>query len=422
MITNTENLEGFCMKKILVITPFCLGRVPFYEWLEGSDTELYLLIGEESIHQNMNVSPRFILSKFKEYHYFTNFRKNSLVVQKAVEIIKEHGITHLIGIDEHGLERVGKLRDMFDIPGQRFSSAHAYRNKKVMKTYLKDKVDMAAWEAGNSVVDLIEHVNNFGFPCVYKDVDGAGSIGTKVISSEEKLAGVVADYEQGKEFLVEEFIDGNMYHVDGFYQDGEIKFIWASYYYNDCLSYQVNKPLGSIFVDKDSADLRTLKILTEKVLKNLPSPDATTFHAEFWKTQDGKFVFCEIGSRCGGGGIWETINYSMNIDLWKVHVQAQAGIEPDFENVIHEPEDTWGWYLIPPKKGVLMSLPKACTIKGVEDYQVQGVIGTEYTNPTGSVAMVQQFVTKTNGDKEMKSLFTVIDDWVENQNLWYMNN
>ena len=237
------------------------------------------------------------------------------------------------------------------------------------------------WESGNSVVDLIEYVNDFGFPCVYKDVDGAGSIGTKVISSEEKLASVVADYEQGKEFLVEEFIEGKMYHVDGFYQDGEIKFIWASYYYNDCLSYQVNKPLGSIFVDKDSADLRTLKILTEKVLKNLPSPDATTFHAEFWKTQDGKFVFCEIGSRCGGGGIWETINYSMNIDLWKVHVQAQAGIEPDFENVIHEPEDTWGWYLIPPKKGVLMSLPKSCTIKGVEDYQVQGVIGTEYNKP-----------------------------------------
>lgn len=101
--------------------------------------------------------------------------------------------------------------------------------------------------------------------------------------------------------LAEGFIDGVMYHVDGLFVDGRIRFIQPFKYINDCLSYREDMFIGNVPLEKDDSTYHLLVETTKQIIANMPATENFAFHCELWLTAENEIICCEIASRTGGG-------------------------------------------------------------------------------------------------------------------------
>lgn len=142
------------------------------------------------------------------------------------------------------------------------------------------------------------------------------------------------------DLMVESFVSGDFYHVDGLVHEGKLRLVWPSKYVNTVASFKDNPFIGrllsspacfSLFIvalsQLDTVCTPTIRSASaSSCLSKVPSsacgrwmstcslawcwlvaealeaienaPPFYTFHAELWHTADGKFVFCEVGGRC----------------------------------------------------------------------------------------------------------------------------
>lgn len=141
---------------------------------------------------------------------------------------------------------------------------------------------------------------------------------------------------------LEEFIVGNIFHIDGFVFAGEVLFCVASQYVGTCLNYINGQPLASHSVEDVEEQKRWL-IFSKQVHEVMQLPDGA-FHLEAFLTNTGERVFLEIGARPGGCYIVPSIEYATGLNLDVAHIQCQLGIAPD---VPDENIEQFGWVVFP---------------------------------------------------------------------------
>lgn len=63
------------------------------------------------------------------------------------------------------------------------------------------------------------------------------------------------------DYMVEEYVSGQLYHVDGFFNGQRVEFSCCSMYIKNCLeAFEEGFGLGSIMLDIDSNEDKLLKI------------------------------------------------------------------------------------------------------------------------------------------------------------------
>eukprot|EP01126_Amoeba_proteus_P045223 TRINITY_DN5053_c0_g1_i9.p1 TRINITY_DN5053_c0_g1~~TRINITY_DN5053_c0_g1_i9.p1 ORF type:complete len:107 (-),score=17.72 TRINITY_DN5053_c0_g1_i9:551-871(-) len=79
---------------------------------------------------------------------------------------------------------------------------------------------------------------------VVKPRKGYGSVNTTVIKTkndlESYLQNMSASCDSPLEMMVEGFVTGQMYHVDGFVYQGKARLIWPSCYVNTVVNFEAN--------------------------------------------------------------------------------------------------------------------------------------------------------------------------------------
>ena len=210
---------------ILILNSIRGKNIPYPAWLKNTNEKLFLLCSDQQIVNNEN------------YHYtqsFEQYEKNLEIEHVAATLIENYKIKTIIAKSECDLLRAGKLRDAFQIEGQSFSQALAFRDKVVMKSYLeKNSLRIPAYRRIKNKSDAIAFSNTHGFPLVLKPVDGAGSLNIMIIKTANQMQALPdALFENNME--IEEYITGEMYHVDGIVLNGDVKFIYPSKNFSDC--------------------------------------------------------------------------------------------------------------------------------------------------------------------------------------------
>src|SRR5207245_2148698 len=103
----------------------------------------------------------------------------------------------------------------------------------------------------------------------------------------------------------EEYIEGDIYHVDGLAVAGEILALKPAKYLNTCLDFARGRPLGSVGVDNASV-VEEMASFTGRVLAALGLVTGA-FHLELIRRPSPpggeQVVFLEIGGRVGGAEI-----------------------------------------------------------------------------------------------------------------------
>ena len=224
----------------------------------------------------------------------------------------------IVALDDFDLERAALLREHIRIPGMGDTRTRYFRDKLAMRTQ--------ALEAGIPVppfVHVLNHARIHAFvqqtpaPWVLKPRSQASATGIKKVRSASELWHLVeALGDQQSFYLLEQFIPGNIYHVDSVVFDEAVVFERAHQYTAPPLEVAHE---GGIFatmtVDYGSEDEQALLEMNKRVIKAM-GLKAGVSHTEFIRDENEAFYFLETSARVGGAHIAEMLEASSGINLW----------------------------------------------------------------------------------------------------------
>jgi hypothetical protein len=231
---------------------------------------------------------------------------------------RSENIDRIVPLDDFDVETAAMLREHLRVPGMGDSTARYFRDKLAMRTKARDE--------GLAVPEFI-HILNHGKlhdflnrvppPWVLKPRSLAGSIGIKKIASAEELwAALQLLGDQQSYYLLEQYVPGDIYHVDTIVYECELLFAIASRYGRPPMEVSQE---GDIFttrtLPRGSAEERPLLALNEKVLRAFGLVRGVS-HSEFIAGRDGRLYFLETSARVGGAHIADLVEAATGINLW----------------------------------------------------------------------------------------------------------
>lgn len=381
---------------------------PYNEWLGPLKEELFLFTTKERAEASV---------EFEHVEGFNEYEINDSIEVRAIEFYRKYPFHTVIATSEFDILRAARIRDYLDLAGQNVVSALTYRNKVIMKeTLIRHQIPVPNFVRAQSAIDIYKFIETNGYPIVIKPFDGSGSVGVEIIYSVEDLYDYLSK-GLNSNLEVEQFIEGDMYHIDGIVLSGELEFCWPSKYINGCLAHQDSKFNGSFLLGQDNPLTGRLIQFIKDVIKALPTPSNTSFHAEVFHTLDDKLVFCEIASRTGGGFIRETIIQAFDLDLTKTSIQAQCGIISEL-NMKATPNIYSGFLLVPSQKGKLINIPDSCNASWVTKYEIDAKPGDFFDGSSSSVDTIAKFLIIGSSESEVHSRINQLALWFEKNTLW----
>ncbi|UNO38581.1 hypothetical protein [Streptomyces sp. MST-110588] len=261
------------------------------------------------------------------YEYVENCESVPYAEWMIRRLAREKPFTHLITDNEYDLERAARMREDFGIPGQSAASATSFRDKVVMKEVAGRTVRTARFARLETFVDLTDFIEECAYPVVVKPVKQGGSRDICVLGSEEDLR-AFSRRAWREDLMVEEFIEGPMYHVDAVLGEG-YRFVAASRYLRSCLGVFSGENSGSVQLRPEDPFARRLEDFFDRVLEAFETPDVSAYHLEVFHTPDDELVLCEIASRVGGDRIPALTRATYGVDLHTAVMRQLCGLPVD---------------------------------------------------------------------------------------------
>ncbi len=276
-----------------------------------------LLLTSLSLKDN-NTWPRDVLD---DIYYMPDEHKrwNREDTIKAVSYLaRTVEIDRIVPLDDFDLEMGATLREHLRIPGMGETTVRHFRDKLAMR--------MKAEEAGIAVPDFI-HVLHHGKltefcervpgPWVLKPRSSAGAIGIRKIENQPQLWEALEEIgDLQSHYLLERFVEGDVYHVDTIVHEREFKFAIASGYGRPPMEVAHG---GGVFttrtVERGTPQEQTLLEMNRRLLTALGLVRGVS-HSEYILGRDGRAYFLETSARVGGAHIAELIESATGINLW----------------------------------------------------------------------------------------------------------
>ncbi|GAB0063389.1 hypothetical protein IBA8401_44190 [Pseudomonas syringae] len=239
-----------------------------------------------------------------------------LILQEARAIHRRQPVDFVIAFSEYDLDAAALVRTEFNIPGAKVADNLLCRNKASMKEALTgSSVRYPQYRNLASRSGVEAFCREHGFPVILKPQVGAASDGVVKIECLEDIP----DLPDFNGYEVEEYIEGDIYHVDAILAADSMPYFKVSKYLNTCLDFRNGLPLGSVTVD-DRAFVARVRAFTEEVCLRLNLHNQA-IHLEIIERR-GELVFLEIGGRVGGGEIPFVALRSEGIDLYELWTRA----------------------------------------------------------------------------------------------------
>jgi biotin carboxylase len=235
----------------------------------------------------------------------------------------------IVALDDFDVEVAAFLREHLRVPGMGETTARYFRDKLAMR--------MQAREAGIPVPDFVHVLNHDRLrdfmqrvspPWVLKPRSMAGAIGIRKIHSADEFWPLVeALGDMQSHYLLEQFVPGDIFHVDTAVFDREVRFAIASGYGRPPMEVAHG---GGIFttriLERDSETAGRLKDVNARVLFALGLRHGVS-HTEFIRGQaDGQIYFLETSARVGGAHIAELVEAATGLNLWGEWAKVEVNI------------------------------------------------------------------------------------------------
>jgi hypothetical protein len=399
---------------ILILNKRSLHGYPYHAWLRD-DPRPKVLLTARQIHEEYREDLAEFAPFYAHIEQFDAYNVNGDIELRALELHERFGFEQVLANFEFDLSRAARLREQLGLPGQTLPSATAFRDKVLMKDLCRARgLAVGDYRRVRTATDILEFVAAHGYPVVVKPANGGASLDTHVLRGDEELrallgGGLVPRFDFVPNLIVERFVEGEMYHVDGLVVAGEIALVWPSRYINNTLSFKDDVALGSLTLDPGTPLTERLRAFTRAVLAALPTPPTTTFHAEVFHTPQDELVLCEVASRTGGAKVAAALELAFGVDINEAWYRVLCGLPA--KRPAAQPERAVGWHLIFPRPGELRAAPAACLLPGVVAYALLAQPGQRLAAAYHSTDTLASFVVEGADAAEVRARIASAERW-----------
>ena len=263
-----------------------------------------------------------------ETYYMDSLLQRDDLVKGVSWLARTETIDRIVALDDFDVEQAALLREHLRVPGMGDTTARYFRDKLAMR--------VRAREAGILVPEFVHALNDRAIarfvervppPWALKPRSEGSAAGIKKIGSAAELWQRLEELGDRRSFhLVEQFVPGDVYHVDALVSESEVPFVVASRY---------GKPpfdvmhAGGLFVTRtlpdDTEEAREAIAGTRAVVGALGLVRGVT-HTEFIRgREDGRVYFLETAARVGGAHIAEVVEAATGVSLWAEWARIEVG-------------------------------------------------------------------------------------------------
>ncbi len=253
-----------------------------------------------------------------EHFYMPDLSAQPDITYAISYLMRTRSIDRIIALDDYDVATAASLREHLRLPGMGESTARHFRDKLAMR--------MRAQEAGVLVpafTPLFNHARVEAYlsqvapPWVLKPRFEAGAIGIRKLDTSQAVWQALAELgDQQSFYLLEQFVPGDVFHVDSLIWQGEVVFALASGYGVPPLAVAHG---GGIFttqvLPRSDEQTETLLRLNAELVRELGQKRGA-MHTEFIRGEDGRFYFLETAARVGGANIDKMVEAATGISLW----------------------------------------------------------------------------------------------------------
>ena len=297
---------------ILCISSECKGQ-PLIIAAREAGARVLLLTEEKKANAdwpNDHIDERFLMP---------DLRQREDVLKAVSYLARSRRVDGVVPLDDYEVGTAAALRAHLRLPGMDESTARYFRDKLAMRQGA-DAIGLPVPPfSGLFNYDALRaYMAEVPAPWVLKPRFEAGAIGIRKLHDSEQVWRALDDLgDLQSSYLLEQFIPGDVYHVDSLWWDGRMQLSLASRYGRPPLSVSHE---GGVFVTRtlppESAESTELTALTAKLLPALGLRDGVG-HTEFIRAVDGTFYFLETAARVGGAHISDLVEHASGVNLWR---------------------------------------------------------------------------------------------------------
>jgi biotin carboxylase len=273
-----------------------------------------------------------------EVHTIARHASDADIRRTVDGIARRHRIERITALDDFDVEMAAMLREHLQLMGMGRTTASRFRDKLAMRR--------AGRELGIAVPDFAgvfndQDVNEWtaGVPApwVLKPRSSAAATGIKKVGSIDELWNALhAAGDERSACLLEQFVPGDVYHVDSIVWQGEIVFAVAFKYGRPPMQVAHE---GGIFITRrlpdDSPEGAALLDINRRLQAGLGLRRGVS-HTEFIGRHSiadagsrDRYLFLETSARVGGAFIVDGIEAATGVNLWrewaKIEVAGEHG-------------------------------------------------------------------------------------------------
>ena len=263
------------------------------------------------------------------FHYVRRDMPLDDVRKGAAHLARHERIDRIVALDDFDVELAAMLREHLFIPGMGETTGRAFRDKLAMRR--------RARSAGIPCPEFVHVLNNAAIhewtsrvppPWVMKPRAQAAAIGIrKVHSTEDLWHAIDATGDIFAEYVLEQFVPGDVFHVDSIVFDKQVRFAVASRYNTPPMAVAHD---GGIFATRTLSpdDPLTAPLLESnaRVLQTFGLQRGAS-HTEFIRSQSGDWFFLETSARVGGAYIVDVVEAATGVNLWREWARVEIAGE-----------------------------------------------------------------------------------------------
>lgn len=262
--------------------------------------------------------PRHAIDEFFAFPG-ANLGKQPDITYAVSYLARSRKIDRIIALDDYDVETAAALREHMRIPGMGATTARYFRDKLAMRVQAQEH---------DIPVPRFVHVLNYDrvrdfmaavpAPYVLKPRGEAGSMGIKKINSPDELwPNLDALGDRQSFYVLEQFVPGDVYHVDSIIWDREILFAVSHKYGMPPMSvYQGGGVFVTSTLPRGGEEDVALQAVNQRIIEAFGMVRGVT-HAEYIRDHaSGEYNFLEIAARVGGAGTDKLIEAESGINPW----------------------------------------------------------------------------------------------------------
>jgi biotin carboxylase len=259
-------------------------------------------------------------------------------IRRRVDAIAlQQPIDRIAALDDFDVEMGAMLREHLQVPGIGRTVAARFRDKLAMRVHARMLgIPVPEFSPVFNDQRLDEWTRRVPAPWVLKPRSSAAAIGIKKVADRDALwTALHAAGDQRSNAVLEQFVAGDVYHVDSIVRNGAVAF---------AIPFKYGRPPmeiaheGGLFITRrlpdDSPEGRALLDLNRRLQEGLGMRSGVS-HTEFIRGA-GEFVFLETSARVGGAFIVDTIEAATGLNLWQEWAKLEiAGERGDYAVPLH---------------------------------------------------------------------------------------